>query len=483
MIFRQIVNHKLAQFSYLIGCESSREAIVIDPQRDVERYIQAATEAGLRIVAAAETHIHADFLSGLRQFATQLKVKVYASAEGGKDWQYDWLIGSELHYRLLKNGDSFNIGSIRFEVSHTPGHTPEHISYAVTDCDSETKSPVGILSGDFIFVGDVGRPDLLETAAGQTGKMLPAAIELYKSLQLVKSWPSECHIWPGHGAGSVCGKSIGAAPSSTVGYELAGNQAIHAAHHESKEEFVKKILEDQPEPPHYFARMKQKNKNGPALLHDFPEPPHMTIEEIMKQIESGGSGNSLLLDCRSWPEYRDGHIAGSLFTPADSSFPTIAGSYIEADTRLYLLIDPKFLNEAITDLIHVGLDDAAGFASPEAMGEYQENGGQLKQVTEIDMVELSRRIAEKDTFVLDVRRAAELKAFGQIAGAANVAHTRLLPDGNNLPRDREIHVHCRSGVRSTYACGFLERSGYDVIHVSGGFLAWEWSGQKVVFPE
>jgi hydroxyacylglutathione hydrolase len=245
MFFKQIFEPRLAQYSYIVGCQANGEAVVIDPMRDIQQYYDIAEKEKLNIVAAADTHIHADYISGLREFAER-GVKVYASDEGDKDWKYEWLIGSAYSYRLLQDGDRFKIGNIEIKAIHTPGHTPEHIIFAVTDTASGAQEPMGYTTGDFVFVGDVGRPDLLESAAGMKDIMKPSAQTLYKSLIKFKRYPEYQKIWPGHGAGSACGKALGAVPDSTIGYELRYNASL--AHTDSEENFVNFILRDQPEP-------------------------------------------------------------------------------------------------------------------------------------------------------------------------------------------------------------------------------------------
>ena len=217
MFMRMIYDEKLAQAAYLLGCQRTGEAIVIDPERDVDRYVDLAAENGLRIVATAETHIHADFLSGSRELAEQVNAKVYVSDEGDADWKYQWLDGYE--HQLLRDGDTFSVGNIDFQVMHTPGHTPEHIAFVVTDRGGGATEPIAIATGDFVFVGDLGRPDLLETAAGQAGAMEPSARRLYKTVGRLADIPDFVQVWPAHGAGSACGKALGAVPMSTVGYE------------------------------------------------------------------------------------------------------------------------------------------------------------------------------------------------------------------------------------------------------------------------
>jgi hydroxyacylglutathione hydrolase len=235
--------------------------------RDVQQYFSLAEREKLRIVAAADTHIHADYVSGLRECAAR-GITVYASDEGDEDWKYEWLLGSEYPHHLLKNNDTIFIGNIELTALHTPGHTPEHIMYAITDRGSGVHEPMGYCTGDFIFVGDVGRPDLLESAAGYKDAMRPSAKTLYASLLEFMKLPGYRKIWPGHGSGSACGKSLGAVPDSTVGYELRYNIALSFT--DSEEKFIDYILKDQPEPPLYFARMKQVNKFGPEILGEMP---------------------------------------------------------------------------------------------------------------------------------------------------------------------------------------------------------------------
>ncbi|HEU4363978.1 MAG TPA: MBL fold metallo-hydrolase, partial [Candidatus Krumholzibacteria bacterium] len=278
MYFRQIFDQKLAQYSYLIGCQATGEAVVVDPMRDIDTYCDIAAQEGLRIVAAADTHIHADYLSGLRELAERPGVTAYASGEGDDDWQFEWLKGSGYAHRILMHGDQFMIGNIRFDVICTPGHTPEHLCFLVTDTASGSPIPVGLLSGDFVFVGDLGRPDLLETAAGQTGTMEASARTLYRSLDRFRALSPSLQLWPAHGAGSACGKALGAMPVSTVGYELAANRALLAATSEAA--FVAYILEGQPEPPLYFARMKRDNRGGPRVLGKLPTPKRVAPNKL-----------------------------------------------------------------------------------------------------------------------------------------------------------------------------------------------------------
>src|SRR5688572_305048 len=278
MFVQRFFEPSLAQASYLIGCQQTDEAIVIDANRDVEPYIQAAAQEGLRITHVTETHIHADYVSGSRELAHRTGASLCLSDEGDKDWKYQFE-----HARKLKHGDRISIGNIRIDVLHTPGHTPEHLTFLITDGAAADK-PIAAVTGDFIFVGDVGRPDLLERAAHYAGTMEASARTLWKSLQKFATLDDWLQIWPGHGAGSACGKGISAIPSSTLGYERRFNWAFGVKH---ENDFVERVLAGQPEPPTYFASMKRINKEGPALLGGFALPPRQLDDTLAAAVASG----------------------------------------------------------------------------------------------------------------------------------------------------------------------------------------------------
>ncbi len=474
MYFNQVFEPRLAQNSYIIGCQEAGEAIVIDPMRDIERYLEIALKESLKIVAVTETHIHADYLSGLREFAERIGTLVLVSDEGTEEWKYDWVMNSNYNFKLLKSNDSFQIGNIKFEVIHTPGHTPEHISFIVSDLIGGKGKSMGILSGDFVFAGDVGRPDLLESAAGQLGTMKPSAMDLYNSLQTFKTLPSYLQLWPGHRSGSACGKSMSSVPVSTIGYELQSNVAIKETANEQK--FVDYILYGQPEPPMYFSRMKSENRSGPKPLGNIPEPDKFSAGKLTRIISEN---NAAIVDTRIWEEYKIGHIHGSIFAPLNNSFSTVTGSYITPDMSIYLIIDEEQLQEAVNGLIRIGLDNVPGFITPDDLLIYQKNDGELIESGEVNTSELKTKLNDEDVFLLDVRGASELDEIGYIKGAYNIAHTRLPYRFNEIPRDKIVMVQCRTGSRSKYAFSFLEKKGFKVDHVSGGILEWINAGNKV----
>lgn len=459
MYFKQLFDKKLAQYAYIIGCQKNGEAIVIDPMRDIDQYQEIASSEGLKITHAADTHIHADYVSGLREFAEK-GVKVIASDEGDKDWKYEWLNGSDYNYDLVKNGDSFSIGNIKFDVIHTPGHTPESISFLVTD-GALTDEPMGILTGDFVFVGDVGRPDLLETAAGEKGNMKPSAQTLYKSVEKFKELPEYLQVWPAHGSGSACGKALGAVPESTVGYETRFSPAFKAAVDE--ESFVDFILDGQPEPPLYFARMKKLNKIGPSVLGSPIElPKKVSIQEMV-------DNDITIIDTRAKHDFASSHLEGSILASFDKNFNTIAGSFLDGEGEFYLIIDQDNLQEAINDLANVGLDKCKGFATYNDLDGWN---GETESINSTDFEGLSKQINNDNIQVLDVRKATEYSA-GHIPGSINIAHTRLAANLDKIPHDKTIAVHCASGQRASYSISLLKSKGFDVIWVDDLFKNWK----------
>lgn len=469
MFLRMVYDEKLAEAAYLIGCQRTGEAIVIDPERDVDRYEKIAASNGLRIVAVAETHIHADFISGGRELAEK-GAKIYVSDEGDADWKYQWLdkkvSGGDYNYRLLKDGDTFMVGNIEFKAVHTPGHTPEHLCFMVTDRGGGADKPMGVATGDFVFVGDLGRPDLLESAAGFAGKADPSAHRLYQTVQKFKDWPDYLQVWPAHGAGSACGKALGAVPQSTVGYEKLFNASVLAA--KTEQEFVDFILDAQPEPPLYFARMKRDNKMGPKVLGGVPTPRELSVDDLKKVVEK----RAMVIDTRSWAAFKQGHLPGALHLPLNNTFNTDAGSLIGEHDLIHLVIEPSRVDEAVRDLIRVGLDKFCGWYDSSKLDQFVAAGGTLVPTTEVTVGEARVLLDTTRPFVLDVRRKTEF-AEGHIAGATNIAHTRLLSRLDEVPKDRHILVNCRSGARSARACALLQHHGYEVTNLAGGMLAWE----------
>ena len=459
MFLRQITDSSLAQNAYLIGCQRSGEAIVVDPERDIDRYLQVAAENDLRITAVAETHIHADYLSGARELVERHGVTAYLSAEGGPDWQFEWAKGNP-KARFLKDGDVFRVGNIGFKALLTPGHTPEHLSYLVTDHGGGADEPMVFLTGDFIFVGDVGRPDLLESAAGQAGVMEPSARLLYQSLRATAAIPDHVQVLPAHGAGSACGKSLGAVPVSVMGYERKFNAPFRQALAGGADSFVNDILSGQPEPPLYFARMKRDNKLGPVLLPGgvLPQPRRIPADQLGEWV-----GSSAILDLRGdRAAFAAAHLRGALFTPISGGrLPIAAGSYVNEDARILLAVEHESeVDEAVRQLIRIGLDRIEGWIPvDEALAQ----GGFTESYPRIASSALPA-----DSVVLDVRRADEFAA-GHVRGAKHIAYTRLAERLAEVPEDSSLHVHCAGGTRAAMATAYLASKGRKVVLVDGLF--------------
>jgi hydroxyacylglutathione hydrolase len=479
MLFRQYFDPKLAQYAYLVGCQKSGEALIIDPERDIDRYVEAAESEGLRITAVAETHIHADFLSGAREFAERFGTKVYLSDEGGEDWASNWARGSDYDVTFLKHGDIFHLGGIEVQAAHTPGHTPEHLSYILVDRGGGASTPIGIATGDFVFVGDLGRPDLLEQAAGMHGVQEPSARQLFASLPRFQELPDYAQVWPAHGAGSTCGKELGAVPQTTVGYEKLYNVSLSVAEL-GEDAFVDAILAGQPEPQTYFARMKRDNNHGVPLLGALPRPRKLTVTELEQTVEKG---ESLILDTRiDRSGFMTKHIPGALHTPLNKSFNTAVGSLVEDETGpIVLIVDEAGVEEAVRDLVRIGYDNLVGFATPETLTRYFDRGGAPASIEEISFADVARRKDDPDTVVLDVRFAAEHES-AHIPGSFHASYTRLpsyAREEGRIPRDRKLLVHCASGGRSAAAAAFLAREGFDVSFVNGPFESYREVGEVV----
>lgn len=462
MLFKRYYDDALAQASYLIGCQRTGEAVVIDPLRDPEFYLAAARAEGMKITKISETHIHADYLSGSRELARRTGAELLLSDEGGEGWRY--VFAAEDGATLLHDGDSFSVGNIRLDVVHTPGHTPEHIVFVVTD-GANSDAPIGVVSGDFVFVGDVGRPDLLEKAAGIAGTMEAGAKQLYASLTRFREMPDHIQIWPGHGAGSPCGKALGAVPMSTLGYEKIVNWAFE---HDSEDSFVAEVLADQPEPPRYFATMKRLNRDGPPFLNG----PARAQALGAGALAGAREGDPVFVDIRTGDLFSGGHLRGSLSIPLNKSFTNWAGWLLPYDRSIFLIAeDQDQADNAARTLSFIGLDAVRGWFGQDALDD-QADG--LETSDSISVSEAQARV-EAGTLLIDVRARNEV-VLGRPAGSHPI-HLGYLSDHlASLPTDAPILVSCQSGGRSAIAQSVLQASGRNAINVTGGYAAWNKAG-------
>jgi len=460
MLVRRFYDDRLAQASYLIGCQKTGEAIVIDPSRDIAPYLAAAREEGVRITHVTETHIHADFLSGLRELAAATRAVMLLSGEGGDDWQY----GFRAHdHAPLRDGDTITLGNVRLDVMHTPGHTPEHLVFIVTD-GARSNEPVAMVSGDFIFVGDVGRPDLLETAAGIVGAKEISARALFQSLQRLTALPDHLQIWPGHGAGSACGKALGSMASSTLGYERRTNWAFQVR---NESEFVATVLEGQPSTPPYFAVMKRVNRDGPPILGKRGPTPSLGADAIGNALRDG-----TVVDTRPLRVFAEAHVAGTLNIPLIKAFTKWAGWLLTYDRDLYLIApDAGNATEAQRALQSIGLDRVQGVFGPDVIAAAKAAGtaAKIKRVPIGDSPALQGR----GTVIVDVREIDEWQA-GHIDGAKHLPLGTLPVTAAGLDRSTPVALHCEGGTRSAIGAALLEKMGFsDVTDLTGGWNEWE----------
>jgi hydroxyacylglutathione hydrolase len=471
MILRRFYEEGLAQASYMIGCEQSRVALVVDPNLDTEFYLAAARADNLQITHVTETHIHADFASGARRLARDAKAQLLLSDEGDETWKYGF--AADDNATLLKDGASFRVGSIRVDVMHTPGHTPEHISFLITDTTAADE-PMGLLTGDFLFVSDVGRPDLLEKAAGESDTMVAAARQLYGSLEGVRALPDYLQIWPGHGAGSACGKALGSVPQSTLGYEKRFNWAFG---YDDVDSFVNAVLAGQPEPPRYFARMKQINRDAPPL-----EPWRMPVELRFSGLMDARARHAAIIDTRPAKDYAQAHLPATLTIPLNKSFSTYAGSVLPYDTDLYIIV-PNTCDgcaaQVVRELALIDLYNVVGYFDASVLDEARTAGMKLETLPQITPAELAPIVAAQQATIIDVRRNSEWDA-GHVHGALHIPLSELPARLDEIPRDRPLVVHCQGGGRSAIASSLLIANGFsNVKNLSGGFGTWIKEGNDV----
>ena len=462
MLLKYFYDEALAHASYMVGCQRAKVAVVVDPGRDIQQYLEMAKQEGLKLIAVAETHIHADYVSGARELADRVGAKLYLSDEGPAEWKYLYLDGYD--HELMHNGDHFMIGNIRFDVLHTPGHTPESISFVLTDQGGGADKPMGIFTGDFVFVGSIGRPDLLEQAAGIANTAEPGARDLFKSAEQFKQLPEYLQVWPAHGAGSACGKGLGAIPSSTVGYEKRFNPSLQFT---DEDAFVRYILADQPEAPKYFAVMKRVNKEGPAILGEGHRHELLDVAKLSRAVESG-----TVIDLTPSPQYAQGHVPGTINIPM-SMLAAWAGWLVDYERPAYLICEPNQMEEAARLLHKIGVEEIAGAFDVAAV---KSSGMATEVYSSGTPAELSPAIESGAVKIIDVRSDVEWEE-GHIEQAEHHFLGRLPDQLDQLPRDEQIVVQCRSGARSAIGVSVLQAAGLkNVVNLTGGYTAWKSDG-------
>lgn len=451
----------LAIHSYLVGNEQTGECAVIDPVRDVDEYLAVSRDNGLEIRSILETHVHADFVSGSKELKEALngKANIYCSSLGGDPWVP---LYADHH---VKDGDEVKMGNLTLKAIYTPGHTPEHIMWAL----SENGKLLKLFTGDFLFVGSVGRPDLL---GEEEVKRL--ARQLYHSVfERLDQFPDTVEIRPAHGAGSLCGKTLSSAPYSSLGIERVHNHYLKKV---PEMEWIQDLMSEMPPIPKYFPRMKTINVQGPPSSGTVIKGMHsLSTADLREKMDKAGV---IILDLRSKEAYASGHIPLSINIPISPKLSTWAGWVLPyPDPVVLILEESEHLDEAVRQLLRVGYDQIIGFLRG-GIQAWEDAGLELKPLKTVSPVELSSCL--EDTFVLDVRTQEEWDK-GHIQGAFHL-EGGLLPDQmSRIPRDRSVAVVCGSGYRSSIACSLLLKSGYtDVANVDGGMTGWTQEGYSSI---
>jgi len=440
----------LAQFSYMV--EDDGEAVVIDPMRDISRYLEAAAAKGWKITQVVETHIHADYASGAKALAERTGAELAVSAhDAGERFQYS------MPHRGLHDGDVVQVGNVKLEALHTPGHTPEHLSFLLQEQGSSI--PAAIFSGDFLFVGALGRPDLLGEA--ETARL---AAELYRSVSArLGGLPDALRVYPGHGAGSLCGAGMSDRPESKLGEERATNPYFGYG----EQEFVQKILEASPEMPSYYPRMKELNSHGAIAFESLQELKELSVDEVTNT-------SAVVIDLRKPEAFGEAHIPGALNLGLAGNLAMWAGWLLAPETDIIFVGETEEdCREARTALARVGLDRVRGYLGG-GMAEWVAAGRSIAKTKQSTVDEVEPR---NGTLILDVRSAVE-RAHGGITGALAIPLGELPAALKSLSHDSEIVAVCGSGYRSSAAASLLSGAGFErVSHLAGG-MAGRVSGAK-----
>lgn len=463
MFFKQFYLPEIGHASYLVGSEETGEALLFDPQRDVSGYFAEARTLGLRVRYAVDSHGHNDYLSGLTEVARRGEVELLASCVG--DIGFD--------HRPLADGEQFDLGEVGFEVLHTPGHTPEHISLLVYDRQASADVPAMLLSGGTLLVGDLGRPDLLggRHQAEESAKTFCHTIQT-KILEL----PDHVEVFPTHVAGSLCGGNIGSRLSTTVGFERQTNEILVRV--SSMGEFVEQCLrlDNLPAVPPYWKRMRAQNLAGVAPLGVLREPTTLRPAAFERAIGDG----AVVLDTRPPEAFGGGHIPGALNVGKGAAFPTWAGTVLDEDARVVLVLDsPSDLWPVTWDLLRIGYELPIGWLAGGMMA-WRTAALDIEGLPQITVHELKRRFDAGEVDLLDVRQPGEWSQ-GHVAGATFITGGELPRRLDDVARTgKPLAVMCGSGYRSSVSTSLLDaKTNLDVINVLGGMSAWHAAGYPI----
>lgn len=468
MYFKQFYLGCLAHASYLVGSEG--EAVVVDPQRDVDQYVEEAKSQGLKIKYVIETHLHADFVSGHRELAERTGAEIVFSKHAG----------AAFPHRAVKDGDEISIGKVKLRFMETPGHTPESMCILVIDTEVSDE-PQKILTGDTLFIGDVGRPDLAG-GKGYTPQMMAAMMYDTLNEKLLKL-PDEVEVYPAHGAGSMCGKSMSKETSSTIGQQRKFNYALQPM---SKEAFVKMLTAELPEAPAYFPKDAEINRTGARALNKLPRPAPLTPEEVSKSTSQAETTSFVVLDVRSASEFGAGHVPGSINIGLGGQFAIWAGVLIAIGTPIILVGESEAkMEEAVMRLARVGIESVKGYLAG-GIDAWRTAGFKTETVPQISVDDLESLIRkENELQIVDVRRPPEYES-GHVPRALHAPLSNLenTAGGLSLDPSKPTAVICAGGYRSSAATSILQSHGFSsLLNVTGGTSAWINAGYPVEIPE
>jgi hydroxyacylglutathione hydrolase len=452
MKFTQYYLECLSQASYLIGDETTGRAVVVDPRRDIDEYVRDAAADGLTIELVIETHFHADFLSGHLELA----------AATGAEIGFSDVAETEFESRMLADGERISLGDVQLEIRHTPGHTPESLSVVVWE-HADDEIPYAVLTGDALFIGDVGRPDLL-ASLGYTRDEL--ANQLYDSLHgKLMTLPDATRVYPAHGAGSACGKNLSTDTWSTIGDQRVSNYAVLAP---DKKTFVELVTEGQPPAPSYFVYDAVLNRKDRGLLDEATPPTELTLDEVRQFMADG----AMLIDGRTPEEFAHGHLTGAINVGLEGRYAEFAGSVVPHDVDIVLQVDPGFEIEARNRLARIGFDRVVG-ALADPLAVMAEHPDQTKRASRLTVPEFDRRRVEIDDLqVVDIRNPGEI-ALGTIDGAIEIPVGQLPGRLDELDSSAPTVIYCAGGYRSSVAASLLRQKGFnDVSDLLGGYGAW-----------
>lgn len=457
MKFKQYYLECLSHASYLIGDETTGRAVIIDPQRDIAEYLSDAEAEGLTITMVIETHFHADFLSGHLELAAATGAEICYSAVGQP----------EFDHRSMADGERVSLGDVVLEFRHTPGHTPESMSIVVFE-DAEDEVPFGVFTGDTLFIGDVGRPDLL-ASIGFTREEL--ADKLYDSLHnQLMTLPDDTRVYPAHGAGSACGKNLSTELSSTIGEQKATNYALRAS---DKETFMALVTEGQPPAPGYFVFDAILNRKDRELLDEATPPPSMTYAQAQAAMGSG----AMMIDGRDPEDFARGHLAGAVNVGMAGRYAEFAGSVIPSDVDIVLFVEPGYELEAKNRLARIGFDRVVGFIA-DPYGTLQAHPDLVQIASRLTADNFNQRVRDLPGIqIVDVRNPGEVEG-GMAHHATNIPVGQLPSRASELDPSKPTVVYCAGGYRSSVAASMLRQRGFvDVSDVIGGYNAWAETAQ------